>query len=79
MACQPRTRGDVASGFSRKSKWLTPTAAVIRYVLENPLRARLAASVSEYPFIGSSEYPVVPYFFGSGIFVLAVAGTWPRL
>jgi REP element-mobilizing transposase RayT len=32
------------------------TAAVIRYVLENPLRAGVVASVSEYPFIGSGEY-----------------------
>jgi putative transposase len=34
------------------------TSAVIRYVLENPIRAGLAASVREYPFIGSSEYSV---------------------
>ena len=34
------------------------TSAVIRYVLENPLRAGLVSSVAEYPFIGSSEYSV---------------------
>ena len=32
------------------------TGAVIRYVLENPIRAELVASVQDYPFIGSSEY-----------------------
>ncbi|HEY6362029.1 MAG TPA: transposase [Vicinamibacterales bacterium] len=32
------------------------TSAVIRYVLENPVRAGLVKAVREYPFIGSSEY-----------------------
>ena len=32
------------------------TSSVIRYVLENPVRARLVATVSEYRFLGSSEY-----------------------
>src|SRR5687768_6140508 len=31
---------------------------VIRYVLENPIRAGLVSDVSEYPFIGSSEYSI---------------------
>lgn len=34
------------------------TRQVIRYVLENPIRAGLVLDVSEYPFIGSSEYSV---------------------
>jgi putative transposase len=34
------------------------TTAVIRYVLENPLRAGLVVSVGEYPFLGSSEYSI---------------------
>jgi putative transposase len=29
---------------------------VVRYVLENPIRAGLARSVQEYPYIGSSVY-----------------------
>jgi hypothetical protein len=33
-----------------------PTFVVARYILENPVRAGLAASVEEYPFVGSSEY-----------------------
>jgi REP element-mobilizing transposase RayT len=32
------------------------TAAVIRYVMENPVRAGLVTDVRDYPFIGSSEY-----------------------
>jgi putative transposase len=32
------------------------TAKVVRYVLENPVRAQLVATVAEYPFVGSSEY-----------------------
>jgi putative transposase len=32
------------------------TAKVARYLLENPVRAKLAASVYDYPFIGSSRY-----------------------
>jgi putative transposase len=32
------------------------TIAAIRYVLENPLRSGLVKTVSDYPFIGSSEY-----------------------
>ena len=32
------------------------TEAVIRYILENPIRAGLAADLGEYPFAGSGVY-----------------------
>ena len=32
------------------------TAKVARYILENPVRAKLAASVYDYPYLGSSRY-----------------------
>ena len=32
------------------------TASVIRYVLENPVRANLVRDVHDYRYIGSSEY-----------------------
>jgi putative transposase len=32
------------------------TEAVIRYILENPIRAHLAARLGEYPFAGSAMY-----------------------
>jgi REP element-mobilizing transposase RayT len=32
------------------------TKGVVRYILENPLRAHLARDVRDYPFFGSSEY-----------------------
>jgi putative transposase len=35
-----------------------PTRKIVRYVLENPLRAGLAQRVADYPFIGSTEYTV---------------------
>ena len=34
------------------------TLPVARYILENPLRAGLVASVDEYPFVGSTMYSV---------------------
>ena len=34
------------------------TLSVARYILENPLRAALVASVDEYPFVGSTMYSV---------------------
>jgi len=45
------------------------TLAVARYILENPVRARLVESTSEYPFCGSVKYPVEE--------VLAAAGWQP--
>jgi hypothetical protein len=32
------------------------TEAVVRYVLENPIRARLSKELGEYPFAGSAKY-----------------------
>jgi putative transposase len=32
------------------------TAAVVRYILENPIRAGLARRLGEYPFAGSAVY-----------------------
>ena len=43
-------------GFERVLRDNEPTFVVARYILENPVRAGLAASVEEYPFVGSSEY-----------------------
>ena len=34
------------------------TMAVARYILENPLRARLVERVEDYPFAGSCQYPL---------------------
>lgn len=35
-----------------------PDVSVARYIVENPVRARLAASVGDYPLTGSSRYSV---------------------
>jgi len=32
------------------------TDTIVRYVLENPIRAGLTATIGEYPFAGSGEY-----------------------
>ena len=32
------------------------TEAVVRYILENPIRAHLSTELGEYPFAGSSKY-----------------------
>jgi REP element-mobilizing transposase RayT len=32
------------------------TETVVRYILENPIRARLSTELGEYPFAGSSKY-----------------------
>ena len=42
--------------------------AVVRYVLENPVRARLVRVVSDYPWIGSSRFTLEE--------LLAHAGEW---
>ncbi len=34
------------------------TGAIIRYILENPLKAGLAASVTDYPFVGSDVFSI---------------------
>ena len=45
-------------GYERVLRDDETTSAVIRYVLENPLRAGLVASVADYPFVGSGEYSI---------------------
>ena len=42
------------------------TPAVVRYVLENPVRARLVSAVTNYPWIGSSRYSIEQLVEGSG-------------
>ena len=45
------------------------TPAVVAYILENPVRAGLAATVHEYPFIASSLYgreELIEYTYRSG-------------
>jgi REP element-mobilizing transposase RayT len=36
------------------------TETVVRYILENPIRARLAVGLGEYPFAGSAVYDLGP-------------------
>jgi len=45
-------------GYERVIRNDEATGKVIRYVLENPIRAGLVSNVSEYPFVGSSEYSI---------------------
>ena len=45
-------------GFERVLRHDEATVSVARYILENPLRAGLVKSVSDYPFIGSNVYTV---------------------
>ena len=42
--------------------------AVVRYVLENPVRARLCRNAAEYPWMGSSRYELAD--------LLSHAGEW---
>jgi putative transposase len=43
-------------GFERVLRENEATEVVARYILENPIRARLARRVDEYPYVGSSVY-----------------------
>ncbi len=45
-------------GFERVLRDDEQTLVVARYILENPLRKRLAQRVEEYPFLGSNVYTV---------------------
>jgi putative transposase len=45
-------------GFERVLRETEDTRTVARYILENPLRARLAGRVEDYPFLGSLVFPV---------------------
>lgn len=43
-------------GYEHVIRHSEATKRVIKYLLENPIRAGLVSNVSDYPFIGSSEY-----------------------
>ena len=43
-------------GYERVLRDDEATLSVVRYIVENPLRAGLVQKVSDYPFIGSSVY-----------------------
>ena len=45
-------------GFERALRAEESALAVARYILENPIRTKLVARVEDYPFLGSSVYPV---------------------
>jgi hypothetical protein len=56
-------------GYEHVIRHDEPTRAIIRYILENPIRAGLVPAVADYRFIGSSEYTVeqlVEYSRSSG-------------
>lgn len=56
-------------GYERVLRDDEATRDVVRYVLENPLRAQLASAVDEYPFVGSTLYAresLIEFAFGSG-------------
>jgi putative transposase len=42
-------------GYERALRESEPTATVVKYLLENPIRAGLVARVEDYPFLGSFE------------------------
>jgi REP-associated tyrosine transposase len=43
-------------GFERVLRDDEASVTVARYIVENPVRAGLATTVSEYPFVGSQVY-----------------------
>lgn len=43
-------------GYERIIREEEQTQAIVRYILENPIRAGLVQTVDGYPFVGSSEY-----------------------
>ena len=45
-------------GYERTLRGDEDTLSVARYIVENPVRARLARSPRDYPFLGSSCYSV---------------------
>ena len=45
-------------GFERTLRRDESTLSVARYILENPVRAGLAASAEDYPFLGSNTHTV---------------------
>ena len=45
-------------GFERTLRTQEDTLSVARYILENPLRARLVEDARKYPFLGSGVYTI---------------------
>jgi putative transposase len=45
-------------GYERVVRGSEDTFAVARYILENPVRAGIVERIEDYPFIGSSVYPL---------------------
>jgi putative transposase len=45
-------------GFESVLRKEEATIAVARYVFENPVRARLVATICEYPYLGSETFSV---------------------
>jgi hypothetical protein len=45
-------------GFEHVLRADEETLGVVRYTLENPVRAGLVARVEDYPFAGSTVYPL---------------------
>jgi hypothetical protein len=43
-------------GYERTLRSDESSISVTRYILENPIRARLVKRIDEYPFSGSSVY-----------------------
>ena len=46
-------------GYERVLRGEEDTLSVARYIIANPLRARLATSVFDYPFLGSDTHALV--------------------
>jgi putative transposase len=45
-------------GYERTLRDEDPGLSVARYIVENPVRARLAARVQDYPFVGSAIWTI---------------------
>jgi REP element-mobilizing transposase RayT len=45
-------------GYERTLRGTEALISVARYILENPVRARLVTRIDEYPFSGSSIYSI---------------------
>lgn len=53
--------------YERVLRAAEPMRAVVAYILENPVRARLVATVAEYPHVRSSVYTrreLIEYVYG---------------
>jgi putative transposase len=54
-------------GYERVVRSQDHTLDVVRYILENPIRAGLARSLNEYPFSGSSLFSLAELMVGSRV------------